>query len=143
MSKNRCLTVQEESAFRRFFKTRGDWQAVRDWAWMRALLTTGMRISEFSTLTAGEAMTAFRLGYLFVPAIRRKAEACDLTVHLTGEAAQAFVQDLDRLCGRNPLEAQGVNSDTNAGKCKQGKDGSPNVLQRQCEFILRLIFFRL
>ena len=90
MSKNRCLTLQEETAFRRFFKTRGDWQAVRDWAWMRALLTTGMRISEFSTLTAGEAMTAFRLGYLFVPAIRRKAEACDLQVHLTGEAAQAF-----------------------------------------------------
>ena len=60
MSKNRCLTLQEETAFRRFFKTRGDWQAKRDWAWMRVLLTTGMRIREFSTLTAGEAMTAFQ-----------------------------------------------------------------------------------
>ncbi len=87
---NRCLTLAEEAAFRRFFKTRGDWQAVRDWAWMRALLTTGMRITEFSTLTVGEAMTAFRLGYLFVPAARRKQEACDLTVHLVGAAAQAF-----------------------------------------------------
>lgn len=90
MSGNRCLTIEEEAKLRRFFKTRGDWQAKRDWAWMRALLTTGMRISEFSTLTVGEAMTAFRLGYLFVSATRRKAEACDLTVHLTGEAAQAF-----------------------------------------------------
>lgn len=87
---NRCLTIEEEMKFRRFFKTRGDFHAKRDWAWMRALLTTGMRIAEFGTLTAGEAMTAFRLGHLFVPAIRRKAEACDLTVHLTGEAAQAF-----------------------------------------------------
>lgn len=89
-SGNRCLTNEEEARFRRFFKTRGDWQAKRDWAWMRALLTTGMRITEFSTLTVGEAMTAFRLGYLFVPAIRRKQEACDLTVHLVGAAGQAF-----------------------------------------------------
>lgn len=87
---NRCLTVAEELALRRFFKTRGDWQAKRDWAWMRALLATGMRITEFSTLTVGEAMAAFRLGYLFVPAIRRKQEACDLTVHLVGAAGQAF-----------------------------------------------------
>lgn len=90
MSGNRCLLVSEELAFRRFFKTRGDWQARRDWAWMRALLATGMRITEFSTLTVGEAMAAFRLGYLFVPAIRRKQEACDLTVHLVGAAGQAF-----------------------------------------------------
>lgn len=90
MSGNRCLTNEEEAKFRRFFKTRGDWQATRDWAWIRALLTTGMRIHEFSTLTVGEAMTAFRLGYLFVPATRRKQEACDLTVHLVGAAAQAF-----------------------------------------------------
>lgn len=90
MSGNRCLTVIEETIFRRFFKTRGDWQAKRDWAWMRALLTTGMRIAEFASLTVGEATTAFRLGYLFVPAIRRKGESCDLTVHLVGGAAQAF-----------------------------------------------------
>lgn len=90
MSGNRCLTVSEEAAFRRFFKVRGDWQAVRDWAWMRALLTTGMRITEFSTLTVGEARTASRLGYLYVPKARRKQEACDLTVYLAGAAAQAF-----------------------------------------------------
>lgn len=95
---NRCLTTGEETAFRRFFKLRGDWQAVRDWAWMRALLTTGMRISEFSTLTAGEARTAVGLGYLFVPKARRKQEACDLTVHLVGAAGQAF-RDLLALRG--------------------------------------------
>lgn len=90
MSGNRCLTVAEETTFRRFFKNRGDWQAKRDWAWMRALLTTGMRIAEFASLTVGEATMAFRLGYLFVPATRRKGEACDLTVHLVGAAGQAF-----------------------------------------------------
>lgn len=101
-SGNRCLTNEEEARFRRFFKTRGDWQAKRDWAWMRALLTTGMRITEFSTLTVGEAMTAFRLGYLFVPAIRRKQEACDLTVHLVGAAAQAFHDLLALRVGAEP-----------------------------------------
>lgn len=102
MSGNRCLTVAEESLFRRFFKTRGDWQAKRDWAWMRALLRTGMRITEFSLLTVGEAMTAFRLGHLFVPAIKRKAEACDLTVYLVGEAAQAFHDLLALRVGADP-----------------------------------------
>lgn len=87
---NRALTYEEEAQFRRFFKTRGDWEAKRDWAVMRALLTTGMRIQEFLSLTLGEAATAFREGYLFVPASRRKGEFCDLTVHLVGEAAQAF-----------------------------------------------------
>lgn len=90
MSKNRCLTHHEEATLRRFFKTRGDWQAKRDWAIIRALLTTGMRIAEFLTISVAEAKTAFRLGYLFVPATRRKGEACDLTVHLVGAAAQAF-----------------------------------------------------
>lgn len=90
MSGNRCLTNEEEATLRRFFKTRGDWQAKRDWAVMRALLTTGMRITEFLSLTVGEAKTAFRLGYLFVPSTRRKGEFCDLTVHLVGAAGQAF-----------------------------------------------------
>lgn len=102
MSGNRCLTVAEETTLRRFFKNRGDWQAKRDWAWMRALLTTGMRIAEFASLTVGEAMTAFRLGYLYVPATRRKGEACDLTVHLVGAAAQAFHDLLDLRHGADP-----------------------------------------
>lgn len=90
MSGNRCLTYEEEASFRRFFKTRGGWQAKRDWSVMRALLTTGMRITEFLSLTVGEVRTAIALGYLFVPKARRKMEACDLTVHLVGETAQAF-----------------------------------------------------
>lgn len=93
MSGNRCLTRNEEAALRRFFKTRGDWLARRDWAVMRCLLTTGMRIQEFLSLSVLEARLALRIGYLHVPAARRKAEACDLTVHLASGAAQAF-QDL-------------------------------------------------
>jgi integrase/recombinase XerD len=103
MSGNRCLTFEEEAKLRRFFKTRGDRKALRDWAAMRVLLTTGMRISEFLSLSTGEATAAFRLGYLFVPAVRRKGEACDLTVHLVAGAGQAFH---DLLALRLPAEAE-------------------------------------
>lgn len=88
--RNRCLTYTEEAALRRFFKTRGDTPAKRDWAWIRVLLTTGMRITEFSTLTVGEVKTAIRLKTLFIPKERRKKEACDLIVHVVGETAQAL-----------------------------------------------------
>lgn len=88
--RNRCLTYIEEANLRRFFKTRGDAIAKRDWAWIRALLTSGMRITEFSTLMVGEAKTALRIGYLHIPKERRKKQACDLDVYLTGETTQAF-----------------------------------------------------
>lgn len=90
MSGNRPLSYEEERKLRGLLVKRRDWQALRDWAWIRVLLTTGMRITEFSTLTVGEARAAFELGYLHVPAVRRKLQACDLTVHLVGEALQGF-----------------------------------------------------
>lgn len=93
---NRCLTLREERSLRRTMGLRAD--AARDFAVFRALLTTGLRIGEFLSLTTDEVRTAVRLARLLIPAGRRKAEACDLFVHLRGEALEAFA-DLLRLAG--------------------------------------------
>lgn len=90
MGRNRPLSYEEERKLRRLLERRRDVQARRDWAWIRVLLTTGMRISEFAGLTVGEARAAVELGYLHVPAARRKMEACDLDVYLVGEAREGF-----------------------------------------------------
>lgn len=93
---NRCLTLKEERLLRQTMGRRVD--AARDFAVFRALLTTGMRISEFLSLSVAEVMAALSLERLFVPASRRKGEACDLFVYLRGEAREAFA-DLVRLAG--------------------------------------------
>lgn len=93
---NRCLTLREERALRAVMCRRKD--AARDFAVFRALLTTGMRISEFLSLSVAEVKTALGIGHLLVPASRRKGEACDLFVYLRGEAREAFA-DLLRLAG--------------------------------------------
>ena len=96
---NRCLTLREERLLRRTMGLRAD--AARDFAVFRALLTTGLRIGEFLSLTTDEVRTAVRLARLLIPASRRKGrkgEACDLFVHLRGEALEAFA-DLLRLAG--------------------------------------------
>ena len=93
---NRCLTVREERLLRRTMGMRTD--GARDFAIFRALLTTGLRIGEFLSLTTAEVRTAVRLERLLIPAGRRKGEACDLFVHLRGEALEAFA-DLLRLSG--------------------------------------------
>lgn len=87
---NRCLTWGEEARLRKLRKHRSDWQARRDFACFRALLTTGMRITEFLSLSAGEARTAVRMGRLYLPAERRKQQSTELTAFLTGEALEAF-----------------------------------------------------
>lgn len=93
---NRCLTLAEEKALRQVMSRRTD--AARDFAIFRALLTTGMRIQEFLSLTVAETTAALALGRLYLPAERRKGEACELFVYLRGEAREAFA-DLLRLAG--------------------------------------------
>lgn len=106
---NRCLTLREERALRQVMAHRLD--AARDFAVFRALLTTGLRISEFLSLTVAEAEAALVIGRLFVPAPRRKMAACDLFVYLRGEAREAF-EDLLRLAGDD-------------GPLVPGRDGKP------------------
>ncbi len=106
---NRCLTLREERALRKTMGQRRD--AARDFAILRALMTTGMRIGEFLSVTVPEARLALELGRLYVPAARRKGEACDLFVHLRGEAREAFA-DLLALAGSD-------------GPLVPGRDGKP------------------
>ena len=97
MKRNRCLTNEEESKLRRAMRRRGDLLGRRDYAWVRLLLTTGMRLKEFSMLTVGDAQAALNSGYLFVPKEHRKKKACDLSVHAKGEVQDAL-RDLLGIC---------------------------------------------
>ncbi|MDD2664407.1 MAG: tyrosine-type recombinase/integrase [Dechloromonas sp.] len=106
---NRCLTMREERLLRQAMARRKD--AARDFAVFRALLTTGMRISEFLSLTVPEVKAALAIERLLVPASRRKGEACDLFVYLRGEAREAFA-DLLKLAGDD-------------GPLVPGRDGRP------------------
>lgn len=105
-ARNRCLTLAEERALRAVLSRRAD--GLRDWAVFRALLTTGMRIGEFLSLSLCEAKLALSFGHLFLPASRRKggdARGCNLKVLMVGEAKDAF-EDLVRLAGR-PADGDG------------------------------------
>lgn len=97
MKRNRCLTYEEEATLRRSMKRRGDLLGKRDYAWVRSLLTTGMRLKEFSMLTIGDARAAIITGRLFVPKENRKRQACDLAVYAKGEALDAL-RDLMTVC---------------------------------------------
>lgn len=96
---NRCLTFLEEKSLRKVMAARRD--AARDFAVFRALLTTGMRIGEFLSTPKHDAQSALAIERLFIPAARRKGEACDLFVYLRGEAREAFA-DLLKLAGDSP-----------------------------------------
>ena len=102
-SSNRCLTLREERALRATMGKRRD--AARDYAVFRALLTTGMRVGEFLSLSVAETAAALELGRLFVPACRRKGEFGDLFVYLRGEAREAFADLLRLAKGDGPLVA--------------------------------------
>lgn len=68
----RYLTEEEQA---RLLKTINQYAAVdakRDSAWIHLLLTTGMRIGEFSQMTVGDAITALQTGYIFIPKEHRK-----------------------------------------------------------------------
>lgn len=97
MKRNRCLTNEEEAKLRRAMRRRGDVMGRRDYAWVRLLLTTGMRLTEFSLLTVGDAWSALSTGYLFIPREHRKRKVRDLSVHAKGEVQDAL-RDLLGVC---------------------------------------------
>ena len=70
---NRYLTDQEQARLLTVLKERsGDATVARDYAWIRALRHSGLRINEFSLIDVGDALSALRTGYLFVPREHRK-----------------------------------------------------------------------
>lgn len=70
---NRYLTDGEQARLLSVLRQHsGDPLAARDYAWVRALRHSGLRIQEFSRITVGDAMAALKSGYLFVPKEHRK-----------------------------------------------------------------------
>lgn len=70
---NRYLTEPEQARLLAVLKKNsGDPLAARDYAWVRALRHSGLRIQEFSRITVGDALAAMKSGYLFVPKEHRK-----------------------------------------------------------------------
>lgn len=67
--------------------------ARRDAAWMEALRSTGMRITEWARMTRGDARLALESGYVFIPKERRKGrkgKRVDHSVLVTEPVAAAL-----------------------------------------------------
>lgn len=68
----RYFTVDQEHALLSTVKQYGDILARRDYAWIRAMLYSGLRLKEFSLITVGDVADALRFGSLFIPKEHRK-----------------------------------------------------------------------
>lgn len=68
----------------------------RDHAWMRALLYSGLRIHEFSMIKLGDALSALRSKYLFIPRENRKGKSRDHKVFIT-VPLRAAIEDLIKI----------------------------------------------
>lgn len=92
---NRYLTEPEQRRLLAALKEvpAEDLLARRDAAVVRALMTSGCRIGEFSRVTLGQALESLRSGYLFIPKEHRKGKLRDHSVYLTGELRRA-IKDL-------------------------------------------------
>ncbi|MEN6629292.1 MAG: tyrosine-type recombinase/integrase [Sulfuricella sp.] len=71
---NRYLTEDEQRLLLSTVKQFADVYATRDFAWMRLLINSGLRIGEFSKVTVGDGIQALKTGYLFIPKNRRKGK---------------------------------------------------------------------
>lgn len=92
---DRYLTEPEQERLLKVLKEAAGRDALgrRDDAIVRVLLNSGMRISEFNSITVGAALEALRSGYLFVPREHRKGEGMDLSIYLTKPLRRA-IEDL-------------------------------------------------
>lgn len=68
----RYLTETEQHKLLNSAKSRRDPLAQRDYWWMRLMILTGMRVTEFSQLTRAQAEAALQHGWLVVPKEQRK-----------------------------------------------------------------------
>ncbi len=92
-----------------------DSAAQRDHAFMRLLLSTGMRLNEARLLTVGDALEALRTDTIFIPREHRKGQMKDHRVLVTKPVRESLIAllnvrrgigfadraDAPLLCGRN------------------------------------------
>lgn len=115
---DRYLTEEEQHRLLRAMKLQsGDVLARRDYAWMRALIHSGMRLGEFSRLTVGSALAALKEGWVFIPREHRKGQRRDHTVLVTAPLREAL-QDL--LAVRALMTG-----------CRAGHESDPLVISRE------------
>ena len=62
----------------------------RDYAWIRFLLYSGMRIGEFTKMTCAQAFSALETRYIYIPAEHRKGGRRDHKVLLHAKLRQAL-----------------------------------------------------
>jgi site-specific recombinase XerC len=79
----RYLTNDEQQRLLKAAAQPSDILARRDAAWLNALLLSGLRITEFSLVTLGDAADALVHKYLFIPKERRKGGKTDHRVFVT------------------------------------------------------------
>lgn len=91
----RYLTPEEQQRLVKAAAMPSDILARRDAAWLRGLLFSGLRITEFSLTTLGDAVDALRTKYLFIPKERRKGQRRDHRVFVTGELRAALKAAID------------------------------------------------
>lgn len=88
---NRYLTEGEQFKLLSVLKQHsGEVLAARDYAWVRALRHSGLRIQEFSLISVGDALEALRFGYLFIPREHRKGKRKDHRVYVTSALREAL-----------------------------------------------------
>jgi site-specific recombinase XerC len=68
----RFLTDPEQQRLLKAARASADPLAQRDYWWMRAVMALGMRVEEWSLITASQAQAALYTGWLVVPACARK-----------------------------------------------------------------------
>lgn len=68
----RYLMEPQQAKLLATIKTHAAVLARRDYAWIRLLRDTGMRITEFSLMTLRDAQFAIETGWIYIPAARRK-----------------------------------------------------------------------
>ena len=72
----RYLTDEEQRRLLSVAREQAGLLAQRDYAWMRLLIETGMRVNELATLTFRQAVNALASGWLVVTKDQRKGKRC-------------------------------------------------------------------
>lgn len=93
---SRYLTEQEQRQFLQTIERSAAVLARRDAACVRLLISSGLRIGEFTQITLGDAEDAIHTRYLFIPRERRKGGSRDHSVLFTRKCVRA-VRDLLRI----------------------------------------------
>lgn len=87
----RYLTEGQQGVLLRTINQHSGLLARRDSAWTRLLASTGMRLNELVTMTVGDAESALRTGYLFVPREHRKGGRQDHSYLVTEPVRRALL----------------------------------------------------